>query len=396
MPVSAPVNVRLVPTLSPGALRTPPSGIRRVFDLARAQPHPVIELHVGEPSFAPPAHVVAAAQRGYAEGRTHYTPNGGLPELRAALAADLAARQGVATAPEQVVVTAGGMQALHLALSMVLGPGDEVLLPDPGWPNFVMAVRLLGAVPVGYRLAPERGFRPDPAAVAALVTERTRAIVVNTPSNPLGSVLPAEDVEALVRLADAHDLWLLSDECYEALVFPGAEHVSARRFDTAGRVVGLHSFSKTYAMTGVRVGHLVAPPEFAARACAVQEAVVSCVNEPAQLAALAALTGPQDAVAAMAASYAARRDAATALLDAAGVAYLPPQGAFYLWVDVRPWSGGDVAAWAERMVVERGVALAPGTAFGPSGEGWVRVSLASATEGLVEGLRRVTAAANAA
>ena len=380
-----------MPTLSPGALRTPPSGIRRVFDLARAQPHPVIELHVGEPSFAPPAHVVAAAQRGYAEGRTHYTPNGGLPELRAALAADLAARQGVATAPEQVVVTAGGMQALHLALSMVLGPGDEVLLPDPGWPNFVMAVRLLGAVPVGYRLAPERGFRPDPDAVAALVTERTRAVVVNTPSNPLGSVLPAEDVEALVHLADAHDLWLLSDECYEALVFPGAEHVSARRFDTAGRVVGLHSFSKTYAMTGVRVGHLVAPHELAARACAVQEAVVSCVNEPAQLAALAALTGPQDAVAAMAASYAARRDAATALLDAAGVAYLPPQGAFYLWVDVRPWSGGDVAAWAERMVVERGVALAPGTAFGPSGEGWVRVSLASATEDLVEGLRRVTA-----
>jgi aspartate aminotransferase len=380
-----------VPTISPGALRTPPSGIRRIFELSRAQPGEVLELHVGEPSFPPPPHVVAAAQRGYADGRTRYTANAGLPELRAALAADLTARQGVATAPSQVVVTAGGMQALHLALALTAAPGDEVLVPDPGWPNFAMAVELLGATPVRYPLPPERGFRPDPAALAALVTERTTALVVNTPSNPLGSVLPAEEVEALVRLADAADLWLLSDECYDALVFDGAEHTSARRYDTAGRVVGVHSFSKTYAMTGVRVGWLVAPEPFAAQAAKVQEAVVSCVNEPAQLGAVAALTGPQDAVRAARDSYAARRDAATALLDAAGVAYLPPGGAFYLWVDVRRFCAGDVTAWAERMVVERGVAVAPGTAFGEVGEGWVRVSLASATEDLLEGLRRLTA-----
>jgi aspartate aminotransferase len=313
--------------------------------------------------------------------------------LRAALAADLTARQGVTTAPSQVVVTAGGMQALHLALALTAGPGDEVLVPDPGWPNFAMATELLGATPVRYPLPPERGFRPDPAALAALVTERTRALVVNTPSNPLGSVLPAPEVEALVRFAEDADLWLLSDECYDALVFDGAEHTSARRFDApggAGRVVGVHSFSKTYAMTGVRVGWLVAPEPFAAQAATVQEAVVSCVNEPAQLGAVAALTGPQDAVGAARASYAARRDAATALLDAAGVAYLPPGGAFYLWVDVRPFCDGDVTAWAERMVVERGVAVAPGTAFGEVGEGWVRVCLASGTEDLLEGLRRLT------
>ena len=232
-----------MPTLAPGAESMPRSGIRQVMDLAWSLPDPVIGLHVGEPSFPSPAHVVEAARAAYAAGETHYVPNAGIDALRVAIAEKVSTANGFVVTPGQVVVSAGGAQALHNALSLTLSAGDEVLIPDPGWPNYAMAVQLLQAVPVRYPLRPENGFRPDPAELARLVTERTRVLVVNTPSNPLGTVLPAEDVEALVRLAEDHDLWLLSDECYDALTF-GQPHVSPGRFDRDGRVLSAFSFPR--------------------------------------------------------------------------------------------------------------------------------------------------------
>jgi aspartate aminotransferase len=377
-----------MPTLAPGAETMPRSGIRQVMDLAWSLPDPVIGLHVGEPSFTPPEHVIEAARAAYAAGDTHYVPNAGVGELRRALAHKVTTSNGFPVGPEQVIVSAGGAQALHVALSLTVSAGDEVLIPDPGWPNYAMAVQLLQATPVRYPLRPENGFRPDPAELAELVTDRSRLLLVNTPSNPLGTVLPAADVEGLVRFAERNDLWLLSDECYDALTF-GPEHVSPGRFDRDGRVLSAFSFSKTYAMTGLRVGYLVATEEVALQAAKLQEPMIACVNAPAQAAALAALRGPQDAVRAMRDAYHERRDLALAQLDAQGMGYLRPEGAFYLWIDVRDRSGGDVAAWAMELLRTEHVAVAPGTTFGPLGEGWVRLSLATATEDLLEGIRRI-------
>ena len=376
--------------LAQHAQRMPRSGIREVMDLAWSLPDPVIGLHVGEPSFATPGHVLDAARQALDRGETRYVANAGIPALRQAIARKVAARNGLRAQPEQVVVSAGGMQALYTALCATLTAGAEVLVPDPGWPNFAMAVQLLQARPVGYPLRPETGFLPDIEELDGLVTERTRALIVNFPSNPLGAVLPAELAEALCRFADRHDLWLISDECYDEILF-GAEQVSPARWDDQQRVISCFSFSKTYAMTGMRVGYLVAPEALAATAAKLQEPMIACVNAPAQHAALAALEGPQDFVALMRRTYHERRDAAAAQLDRAGVGYLLPRGAFYLWIDVRDRCGGDVKAWSLELLRQRHVAVAPGTTFGARGEGWVRVSLATETEDLLEGLRRLAA-----
>ena len=377
-----------MPALAAHALRLPRSGIREVMDLAWAMDGPVIGLHVGEPSFATPEHVLDGARRALAAGETRYVSNAGIPPLRAALAAKLERVNGLTPQPEQVVVTNGGMEALFVSLAAVLSEGDEVLLPDPGWPGFENAVRVLRGRPVSYALEPGRGFLPDVASLERLVTPRTRALLVNFPSNPLGAMLPASLAEALVRFADAHDLWLISDECYDQITF-GAEHVSPARFDEQGRVLSCFSFSKTYAMTGMRVGYVHAPVAAAGVIATMQEPVIACVNAPAQHAALAALEGPQDIVALMRDAYRERRDRAAARLDEAGLDYLLPQGAFYLWLDVSPLCGGDVKAWALELLREQRVAVAPGTAFGPRGEGWVRLSLATEADELLEGIDRI-------
>jgi aspartate aminotransferase len=376
--------------LAHAAESIPRSGIRHIMDAAWSIGEPVIGLHVGEPSFTPPAHVIEVAQEAYAAGDTHYVPNAGIGSLREALAEKITSRNGFTVSEGQVVVSAGGVQALDVAMSLAVSAGDEVLIPDPGWPNFAMAIGLHQGVPVHYSLRAENGFLPDLDELESLVTDRTRMILVNTPSNPLGTVLGAELVEALVRFADRHDIWLLSDECYDALTF-GAEHVSPGRFDEQGRVLSAFSFSKTYAMTGLRVGYLACPGTVAEVAAKLQEASISCVNAPAQAAALAALRGPQTQVDSMRHAYLERRDAAMGALDDLAIPYLRPQGAFYLWANVAGRTTAPVAQWALDLLRTQHVAVAPGTAFGPVGEGWVRLSLATATEELLEGIRRIGA-----
>lgn len=377
-----------MPTATPNAAQMPRSGIRRVMDAAWASGRPFIGMHVGEPDFAPPEHVIEAGARAYHDGDTHYVPNAGLPELTAAIVTKLAAENGLTVEQGQVVVTAGAAQALHLALTMTVAVGDEVLVPDPGWPNYRMAVGLLQATAVGYPLRPEDGFVPRLEDLQGLVTPRTRVLLVNSPSNPLGTVLEESVVEGLVRFAEAHGLWLLSDECYDALTY-GVSHVSPASFDRTGSVLTAFSFSKTYAMTGVRVGYLVCPPSVAAIAAKLQEPMVACVNAPAQRAAVAALEGPQDQVLEMRRTYDIRRRLAMDLLDAAGIRYVEPRGAFYLWADVRHLCGGDVESWALRLLEEHQVAVAPGTAFGVGGEGWVRLSLATSTEDVRRGVEKI-------
>ncbi|MBC6460623.1 pyridoxal phosphate-dependent aminotransferase [Actinomadura sp. HBU206391] len=379
-----------MPSIAPHVDEMPRSGIRAIMDLAWQLTDPVIGLHVGEPSFPTAPHILEAVADAVLKGNTRYVPNAGLPALREAIGAKVRTRNGIDAADEQVIVTAGGMQGLHLALAAVVSAGDEVLVPDPGWPNFAMVVQLLQATPVRYELRAERGFQPDPEELARLVSPRTRAILVNSPANPLGAVTPEPLVRRLVGFAAEHDLWLVSDECYESFTF-GVPHVSPAAYDTDGRVLSCFSFSKTYAMTGVRVGYLITPPRLAPVCAKLQEPLIACVNAGAQFGALAALTGPQDQVDEARETYQGRRDAAMALLDEAGVRYLRPEGAFYLWLDVADRCGDDVTDWAVRLLRDRGVAVAPGTTFGPGGEGWVRVCTATATDDLLEGLRRLVA-----
>jgi len=378
-----------VPEIAAHARTVPASGIRRITELAWSLPGTVV-LSVGEPDLPTAPHVLAAARDALDRDDTRYTPNGGIAPLRDAAAAWLDPEHALPVRRDNVWVTAGGAQALHLALSVTAGAGDGVLVPDPGYPPFTMAAHLLQAHAQPYVLRPERGFLPDPADVAAAVTDRTRVLVLNSPSNPLGTTLPADLVAELVDVARRHDLWVLSDECYAAFAYD-APHVPAARFDTDGRVLTLHTFSKTHAMTGFRVGLLVVPDALAPLLPTVQEAVVSCVNSPAQYAALAALTGPQDAVAHARRTYREHRDLATAVLDARGIPWLPASGGLYVWADVSHATGGDVAAWAEDLVRTRGVAVAPGSAFGPAGEGWVRISLTASADDLRAGLARLPA-----
>jgi aspartate aminotransferase len=378
-----------VPEIAAHARTVPASGIRRITELAWSLPGAVV-LSVGEPDLPTAPHVLEAAREALARDDTRYTPNGGIPPLRDAIAGWLDPLHAPDVRRDNVWVTAGGAQALHLALSLTVGAGDGVLVPDPGYPPFTMAAHLLQAEAQPYVLRAEDGFLPDPAAVEAAITDRTRVLLLNSPSNPLGTCLPAPLMAELVDLARRHDLWVLSDECYAAFTFD-AEHVPAARFDADGRVMTLHTFSKTHAMTGMRVGALVVPDLLAPLIPTVQEAIVSCVNTPAQYGALAAMTGPQDAVDEARRTYRAHRDLATALLDERGIGWLPAAGGIYLWADVAHLTDGDVDAWAEDLARTQGVAVAPGSAFGPAGEGWARISLTASAADLRAGLSRLPA-----
>jgi aspartate aminotransferase len=365
----------------------PVSRIREIMELAWEDPE-VIHLEVGEPDFPTPEHVVEAAHEAARSGLTRYAPNAGLPELREALADKVTRRNGYEARPDQVVVTQGGIQALYLVLLALLEPGDEVLLPDPAWPNFRMIAHLLGARVLPYPLVSEGDFLPRLEDLERLVTPRTRAILVNTPSNPLGTVVPRELVEPLLEFARRRDLWYISDEVYDEVVFDDAFVSAGAVADPGDRLVSIYSFSKVYAMTGWRVGYLVAPPDLAKLLTGMQEPIVSCVNTPAQLAALAAVTGPQDVVREMRESYQERRDELLEILERGNLPSSQPSGAFYVWTDV---SAANLPSmeFARSLIEREHVAVAPGSAFGDLGEGYVRLSLASSREDLLDGASRL-------
>lgn len=373
-----------MPALSQVVLGLRQSGIRKIMNLALGMPD-VIRLEVGEPLFQTPRHIVEAANRAAQEGFTKYTANAGIPSLRQAIARRVSKDYGVKVAPENVGVTVGGVGAVSGSVRAVVDPGDEVLIPDPGWPNYEMIILCAGARPRRYALAPEDGFLPTISSLERVFTPRTKAIIINSPSNPLGTVFPGELIRELVEFARRHDIFLISDEVYERIVFDG-QHVSACSFDTDGRVITVFSVSKTYAMTGWRVGYVVALEPVVRQLAKLQEAYVSCAPSVSQKAAEAALTGPQDCVGIMGRTYMENLAIARNVLDSQGVRYHVPKGAFYLWIDV---NCRDSMQFARQLLTEQQVAVAPGIAFGPSGQRFIRVSLASAGDSIREGLRRL-------
>jgi len=357
------------------------SGIRRIMNMAMEIPG-VTRLEVGEPLFPTPPHIIEAALAAAREGYTKYTGNSGIPSLRNAIAERVSDTYGLRVAAEQVGVTVGAVGAISGVLRALVDQGDHVLLPDPGWPNYHMMCMCVGAVPVRYPLPPENGFLPDPAAIEGVLTDRSKVMVVNSPSNPLGTVFPEDLVRDLVAFARAHDLYLISDEVYEKIIFEGG-HTPASAFDTDGRVIVASGFSKTYAMTGWRVGYAVAAEPIIRQLGKLQEAYVSCTPAPSQKAAEAALAGPQDCVAAMRETYRENRAVAKEVLDRHGIPYVEPHGAFYLWVEV---GCEDSTGFALGLLEKKKVSVAPGSTFGPSGEGFVRISLASAGDDIRTGL----------
>ena len=347
-----------------------------------------IRLEIGEPDVPTPAHVIDAAARDAKAGHTGYTSSIGAADLRAALAEKITRCNGFVATADEVIVTHGAMNGLSMAIGATLAPGDEILLPDPEFPNWRMAATAVGAVVGSYPAHSANGFVPTLEDIEAAVTPRTKVLLVNSPNNPTGAVYPAALLAGIVDIARRHDLWVFSDECYESITFD-VDHVSPAVFDTDGRVVTFFSFSKTYAMTGWRLGYVVTrDADVRTLIGQIAEASIACPSSVSQRAALAAVLGPQDAVGAAVASYQERRDAAIALLTARGVPCVYPKGAFYLMVDVSA-ATSDGEEFALRLLADSHVAVSPGEAFGPGGAGMVRVSLASERGALIEGLTRL-------
>ena len=376
--------------VSARARAVPVSPIRRMFDLTPRVPG-AVSLAVGEPGFPTPPHIVEAAAQALRDGFTKYSPNPGYLDLREAIAEKTERVNGYRVDPAtEVFVTVGAMQALALTFMVGIDPGDEVLVTDPSYTNFDGTITLAGGRSVFVPTDPERGYLPHVEDVAAAITPRTRAILVNSPANPTGAVYPRDLLHAIADLAVRHDLLLISDETYAALTYGDIRTVSPASFPgLRDRTISIYSFSKEYAMTGWRIGYLTGPAPMLEVMAPVQEAMASCVNSATQRAALAAIRGPQDCVETMRQAYQRRRDLVVERLSRVpGVRCPRPDGAFYAFPDVRQVTH-DTAGLAERLLFDHRVVVSPGEAFGPRSGGFLRLSYACSEEDLAEGLTRL-------
>lgn len=348
----------------------------------------IIHLEFGEPDSPTPPHIVEAAVRSLRDERQGYGPGNGMPWLREAIAARARRVNGLTVAPQDVVVTAGGTGALMASLLCLTSPGDDVLAPDPAWAGYEAMLAAANARLVRYPLRADRGWQPDLEALEASVTPRTSVLLINSPSNPGGAVFSRETMERIVDLCRRKNLWLLSDECYDEIVFEG-QHVSPAALEcNDGRVLTVGTCSKSYAMTGWRVGWVIAPPAVAPHIALAVTAQVNNLPLFVQRAAEAALTGPPECVHTMATAYRGRRDTAVEILRGRGLLEYVPAGAFYLLARVASDDDEmfDGVAFAEALIRERKIAVAPGVAFGPATAHYARVSLASDVESVRAGL----------
>jgi aspartate aminotransferase len=376
-----------LPALAHGPAEALHSGIREIANEAIRTPG-AIRLEVGQPNFPTPKHIGEAGKRAIDEGKTYYTHTQGLLSLRERLVAKLARVNGIKVTPDRIATTPGGVGGVAAIFAAVLEEGDEVLLPDPGWPNFRMMLAWTHAKGVSYPCRPADGFQPDLDTIARLISPRTKLLVVNSPNNPTGAVYPRDTIARLVELAQRHNLWLLSDECYDQILLDGSWTSPASIAPDDPRIASVFTFSKTYAMTGWRIGYVAGSAELIDTVTKVLESNSSCVSTISQVAAEAALDGPQDCVTEMVAAYRHRRDLVVDLLREAGLFIAEPAGAFYCMADVSP-SGLGSREFAFELLRKKGVSVAPGTAFGEVGKDSVRISLASSDQDLREGVGRL-------
>lgn len=353
----------------------------------------IINLGIGQPDFQTPEHVVEAGVKALRDGHHGYTPANGIPALREAVAADLDRRHGVEVNPDNVVVVPGGKPTMFFAVLMFGQPGVEIMYPDPGFPIYESVIRYSGATPVPIPLNEADGFAFSAEAVLGRITPRTRLIIINSPANPTGGVTPRAEIDRLVAgLADHPHVAVLSDEIYSQMLYGGRDHVSLLQYpEIRDRLIMLDGWSKTYAMTGWRLGYAVWPDDAVDAVTRLAINDHSCVNAAAQHAGIVALTGPQDAVQDMMAAFDARRALIVDELNALpGVRCTDPAGAFYVFANIQA-TGMTAREAQDRFLEEAGVATVAGTAFGVHGEGYLRLSYASSTDTIREAIRRIRA-----
>ena len=376
--------------IAPAAAAMRPSGIRKFFDLAAEMPE-CISLGVGEPDFKTPWAVREAGIESLEHGRTRYTSNAGLKELRAEIARYLDRRMGLKYDPaKEVLVTVGGSEAIDMCIRALVQSGDEVIIPEPCFVCYEPITTLSGGVPVHVACRQEDEFRLRADALKAAITPKTKLLIMPFPNNPTGAVMEREDLEAIAEVLRGTNIMVLSDEIYAELNYGLQNHVSIAALPgMAERTVVVNGFSKTYAMTGWRVGYALGPQHIISQMVKLQENVAACVNTAAQYGALAALTGSQAPVAEMLETYSQRR---AYILDAFskinGLTCFAPQGAFYAFVDISA-AGMDAETFARDLLQKVRVIVVPGEAFGESGKRYVRLSFATSMENIREGTRRI-------
>jgi aspartate aminotransferase len=354
-----------------------------------AQGREIIHLEIGEPDFDTPSNIIEAAGTALMEGHTHYCPSAGIPELRQAIAEYTSETRGVEVTPEEVVVTPGAKPIMFFSILALVEAGDEVLYPNPGFPIYESMIRFVGAKPVPLVLEEERQFRFDVSQLEQKVSPSTKMIIINTPQNPTGGVLTKDDLEAIAETAKDHDLIVLSDEIYERILYEG-EHVSLLAVPgVQDRTILLNGFSKTYAMTGWRLGYGVMPEELAVHITRLMTNSNSCTATFTQWAGVEALQGPQDSVREMVKEFERRRDVIVPGLNAIeGIRCNNPKGAFYVFPNIEG-TGMSEREFADYMMEEAGVAMLAGTSFGEYGRGFIRMSYANSVENIQKALANI-------
>lgn len=364
-----------------------PSIIRQFFDIA-ATMKDIISLGIGEPDFTTPEPIINAGVQALREGQTHYTSNLGVTKLREAICAHLFKLYGVSYQPDQIIITVGGSEALYLAATALLENGDEVIIPTPCFVSYQPEVALAGGVPVEVPTCMEEGFNLDIPAIEKAVTPRTKAVLVNSPNNPTGAVASRECMLELARIAEEHDLIVISDEIYDRLVY-GVEHVCFSALPgMQKRTILVGGFSKDYAMTGWRLGYIAAPQELIKGMILIHQYTIMTAPTMSQVAGITAILDCEEHVEAMRKEYDSRRRLIVDGLNAIGLPTVEPHGAFYAFPKVST-TGLDESTFATRLLNEKKVAVVPGIAFGKAGEGFVRCSYATAADQIEEALHRI-------
>jgi len=373
-------------------------GTETAFEVAararalEAQGKPMIHLEIGEPDFDTPAHVRHAAAEALEQGYTHYTGSTGIPELREAIAAYAGRKRDLKFDPANVVVTPGAKPIMFYTIMALIEPGEEVIYPNPGFPIYESIINFMGGIAVPLQLSERRDFRISIEELESKVSPKTRLIILNSPHNPTGGVLTRGDLQAIARLAVRHDILVLADEIYSEIVYEGEHHTIMSFPGMMERTILLDGFSKTFAMTGWRLGYGIFPGEMIPHISRLVVNSVSCTSAFSQRAAVDALTGPRDEVEHMFKSFASRRELVyKGLNEVPGLRCNKPEGAFYAFPNITG-TGLDSRTYADYLLNEADVAVLPGTSFGEYGEGYIRISFANSEANLAEAIKRIKAA----
>lgn len=375
----------------------PFSGIRKAFEevIRREQAgEKIIHLHIGRPDFDTPTHIKEAAKKALDEGKVHYSSNYGILELREAIAQKMARENGLSYDPAaEIIVTVGANEGVLLAMMGLLNPGDEVLIPDPVWLHYFYCARMAGAVPVSVPMMEKNEFVPDINDFRAQITPKTKMIVVTSPHNPTGMVASAGALEGLSKLAQEKDLYVLSDEIYEAMVYEGNRHTSMASLPgMKARTIIVNGFSKRYSMTGWRLGWVAADRELISAMIRIHQYTTVCATTFAQWGAHAALTGPQEEINRMIAEFDRRRKLVyNALKEMPGIHVVRPKGAFYIFPNIQE-TGKTSEQMTQHLLEEAGIAVVPGSVFGKYGSGYLRISYANSYENLEIAMENMNAA----